>query len=494
MRAAVFTTFCITLMSSGMAASADRPLETKIVWSTACTGDPKPGTSSKSLFLGALVTAVGPKLISGVVDMAATALKKAGESAEVARSSALTVSRPYGVSKDADLGLSDEHGCLIILRGEFPTSGKPIAEDASASELLSAIKDPTLIFEAHATPLAGAPFFQLEPVRLKIGKFEGESLIGRNEREITIALTFATPGTEAAFAAATFSFVGMKEQTELKRGSWQLAGKRSAPISLPPVPDAGKQAQAKQEAFIAPYVLASALLTAKATTPVAPIEAAPNELSNGAVRNATDMLCAQISVHNKNSLAKFALNDELCDYKIAGARTVLAMRKKEFQSGVEMVAWAQRVCDTPAPNDDKVVSCGTTVVRPVKPSARFGYMTTSATLVETRPGSKFAALLGGALAAAKDDISAAIAKRVVPSQVSAADEAESTAERTARRGVALADIVVTQAEQALAELQADSDSKASAVTAARAVLIRAKIAANDAYRLAGLPSPYPELD
>jgi hypothetical protein len=478
----------------GNSHAADRQLETRVAWSPHCSDEVDKGVASRSVFLGAVVAALAPKLIGGVVDSAATALKKAGERAELARSTGQAITRPYAVSSDADLGMSPEHGCLVIARGEFRATNDGTAPSSIGLELISSVSNPVAIFEAKIKMLAGEPYFQLVPYRLRVAKFEGASFWSPAEREYTFAVALSVPGAEKPFASPVFSFAGVSEGADLKLGSAQLAGKASQPLPLPPVPESGKKAQAVQEAFIAPYVLAGAVLTSRARPSPPRPDPAPNARRSEAVQSSIIALCAEIQQYNK-LYPKTPLSDPLCANRVALARADVEGKISDAQSPDTLVAWATKVCPKPERDQDGSLACGLDIERPVKAKARFGHMVTDVTVVETRSGNRFAKYLGEALSASKDELTKAIAQQIVPAQAKAADAAEEAAERAARRGVVLADLAVTQAELTLAELQASSPSpSASSVTAARATLIKAKIAANDAYRAANLPVPFPDLD
>jgi hypothetical protein len=492
MKALTLTGVLIAAYAGGCSA-AERPLETRLVWSPRCLGETDAGTSNRSIFLGAVVAAVAPKLIGGAIDAAATALKKAGEKAETARSQVNTLSRPYAVSKDSDLGISPEHGCLVIARAEFPAQA-PASENGSGLNQLDGMKGYVYVFEAKVKMLTGESYFQLVPYRLRVGKFEGSSFWSPGSRDYTVALTLAAPGADKPFASTTFNFVSISEDTNLEPGSWQLSGLATAPLALPPVPDSGKKAQAKQEAFLAPYVLATQyiLQSIRPTTTKPSMPSDPFKETD--VVAVTDNLCAKVIEYNK-TFPKAPMSDDRCAYRIKLAGAAVDEKVDTYKTFGKQLGWAKAICPgSSVVNDDLSPSClpGT---RPVDPAARFGYMTTTVTVVETRPGNKFAAYLGEALGAAKDDLTKAVAAQVIPAQVQAASDAADAASRTARRGVVLADLAVTQAQQALAELQATTPApKESDVTAARVALIKAKVQANDAYRLAGDPAPFPELD
>lgn len=488
----------LMILFNGAVQANERHLETRVVWDSNCFADPSEATGNKAFFLAALAGLVAPKLISGAVDAAGSALKKAGERAELARSTANALTRPYLVTKEAALKLSDEHGCLVVARAEFPRSGKASGEPRGLN-ILSGLTSPVFILEAKVKTLPGEPFFQLIPVRVRVGKFEGSSFFGKNERDYSVALTLSAPGLEKPFASTVFSFEGLKEGADLKLDDWELSNKSSLPMSAPPIPESGKKAQAKQEGFLAPYLLAASVLTENANPQVADTgpTPAPSPYSSQNVQAAVKTLCSEIDIFNEAHLVKFAMNDDQCSRKVIDARTAVTKAVEKSLKEPSQLQWATATCreltQTIDPDTQKkIISCDESVERPIEAKARFGYMTTSVTLVETRPGSKFAAYLGEALGASKDEVSKALTQKLVPSAAQALQDADDASSRSRKRAVLLADLDVTQAEQKLAELQVSSPL-GSATTAAQVTLIKAKISANDAYRSADLPLPYPEL-
>jgi hypothetical protein len=445
---------------------------------------------NRSVFLGAVAVAIVPKLIEGAVDSAALALKKAGERAELAQSTGRTISRPYMVTQDADLKVSDEHRCLIVSRGHFP---QPVESQEGTIASLTDIEDRVFTFEAKVQHLNGEPYFQLVPYRLRTGKFEGSSFWSPRKREYSVAITMAMVGSDKPFASTVFTFEDVPENDDWNPKTQASMRKKSVLLALPPLPDSGKKAQAKQEAFIAPYVLAEYVIQAKSKSIPPTVEQPPSPLDSDAVRIATNDLCAKIKIYNKN-YPKTPASDPQCSREITIARAKAESALLASQTPDALIDWAGRVCPSPIiKGKDKTISCGVTLVVPVKPDARFGQMVVDISVIEARDGNKFAAFLGEAIGSAKQGLVKAAEQQIIPSQKKALEEAGDAADRTAHRGVILADLAVTQSEQQLAELQATDSPTESSITAARALVIKAKIAANDAYRTADLPLPFPEL-
>jgi hypothetical protein len=492
----------IFLMAFNKANGTENHFETRVAWRSTCSVDDK--AKSDRSFGAAVAIALGTKLIAGAVDAAAIALKKAGEPAVVSRSSASELSSPYQIKKTS-ITVGEKFGCIIIAKR--PPSKVPVDELALAEELLR--PDSALIFEGRIERLTGEQLFRIQPVRFVAREFEGEGIFSPRKREFTIALTLSVPGADKPFASTSFTFEGVEKNENLTAGNWKLAGKTTKPLPFPPIPESANKAKAEQEQFYAPYILASDILTrlANPSAPVTPRLFSYYEDSD--YLRAVDEMCIQVRTFNYSYPVQFAFNEKECAHKIKAARKAVDAALDNSQNGPAAVAWAKSVvCHTGdglaeqvEENKEngltkKAFKCDppTALKAPVKDSSSFGKMLTEVTLVETRPGSKFAAFLGQALGAAKDDLTTAISTELIPAKAKAIAEAEEANERKARQGVFVADIAVTQAEQQLAEIQADVAAKQSAVTAAQAQVIKAKIAANEAYRLAGLPVPYPTLD
>jgi hypothetical protein len=466
---------------------ANQQLETRVAWSSTCFQD-QPGTEARAAFLGPIAVALAPKLIEGAVDAAALALKKAGERAELAQSSGRAISRPYMVTADSDLQISDEHRCLIVSRGRFPA---PVASEEGTLQSLVDVQERVFTFEATVQHLSGEPYFQLAPYRLRVGTFEGTSLWSPNKRELSVAISMTVPGSSSPFASTVFTFEDIQRNTDWNPSNQAAMRKTSPLLALPPLPESGKKAQAKQEAFIAPYVLAESTLIAKTTTSPPQVAQPPNPLAANDVVAKTDDLCAKVRSYNKD-FPKSPISDPKCGREITLVKAELDKALLNAQSPDALESWARGVCPK-ATGTGESLKCQASYVPPVKPNARFGHMVVDVSVVEARQGNKFAAFLGNAIGSAKADLTKAIAQQVIPEQKKAVQETKDAADRSAYREVILADLAVTQSEQELVELQASGSPSASGLTTARALVIKAKIAANDAYRTAGLPLPYPEL-
>ncbi len=127
------------------AQSVERPpMDTRVTWLTDCPHDPstkpKTGVDGKALGLGSLIAVVGPKLIGGVIDTAAEALKAAGKD-QNSVSTGRKYDSFYKVTADADV--VSRFACLVVpfcpalrnhvhTRGIYASIGEVFTDDAAA--------------------------------------------------------------------------------------------------------------------------------------------------------------------------------------------------------------------------------------------------------------------------------------------------------------------------------------------------------------------------
>ncbi len=456
-----------------------------------CPSLPKDDVGNARLsFLGALFAAVAPKLVDGAIDAASGALKAAGE--DKATSSTSRVDGYfYRVGQQADLLLNAPMGCVVAVRGRFGAGDSKgdlsWANDAASTR---GMQDVIFRLEAQMQPIKGLKHFQLQPVYLEVKKFEEKSWFGKAYRDYSLALTLKSLGAAAPFGSAAFLFKELTEGKVLKADDWRLASSLSEPIPFPAEAADAERARVSRAKVVAPYQLALGILTATSDRP-AP-RPMPTAFTFSDIEKSAQGYCSELRDHNALVPKQFAINDERCAYKVDQARRSFEYLVEKMPLRQAVQDWAKEVCGPVVKGTDSKEDVCTNFSNDSKlTTAQYGFFSTFATLVETRPGSKFAALLGTALGAAKADLSNAITTRMVPDKNEAAEE---LAARGARRGLALADLGVTQAEESLAEVLMEASPKPSAVTAARLEVVKAKIAANDAYRAAGQAIPYPELD
>jgi len=490
---------CITPVA--YAAAAESLQQTRVVWNGSCSvSTPDKHTEeidkARSGILGAALFAVGPKLIDGAVDAAANALKAAGDSKSIT-STARSGADFYEINPKGDLLV--RHGCVRVVRGDYTAAADAPRDGLAAIDGLQGLKSASVsfLFEARVELLRGLKLFRLVPVLLRVQKFSESTIFSNSERDYTIALSLAVPGATGPFGSASFTFPSVKEGDSIQEGDWRFANAVSEPIAFAPESPDAATARAKRQGAMAPYLLAMDIIksrhrhddaSAGKGEPVA--DPIPSVYRNINVMAAAADYCKGVHQYNE-ALDKSARSyDERCKYVVEPATATLEAALKMAHHDSARFAWAQKICgeSKSAKGEEDVCSNfdGNT------PAVRATYFSSTATLVETRAGSKFAKFLGAALGAGKADVSAAIAEKFLP-ESSEQKSAATQGERDARRALILAEMQVTQAEEALAA--AVLAAKPAEITSARIVHVKAKIAVNDAYRKAGSTHiPYPELD
>lgn len=492
------TTISMLALAFG-ANAAEAPQQTRVVWTDTCSSiKPEKTDQARSGILGAVLLAVAPKLIEGAVDAAANALKAAGETKSVT-STGKTSADFYAVNPQGDLTL--QYGCVRVIRGDFSGADNLPRDGLSALAGLEGLKSTSLEFEAKIEPIRGLKYFRLRPVYLKAIHFADSSIFSKDEREYTIALSLAVPGGTVPFGSATFTFPSVKQGEEIRLDDWRFANASSEPIAFAPESADATKVRTKRQGIAAPYLLAMDIVKSRqraekegadAAKPGSkkPITRVPSLYDNIEVVTKAVPYCGALQQYNKQLHDLARTYDERCKYVLEPATVKLESALKKAHYDDARLAWANEVCGTIEGSQDTEESCSK--YDPDLTAVSSTYFSTSATLVEARPGSKFAKFLGEALGASKADVSAAIGKKIIP-QTSEQKDAVTQGERDARRGIIIAEMQVTQAEESLAA--AALAAKPADITAARIIYVKAKIAVNDAYRKAGLAVvPYPELD
>ena len=486
------TTFGIALLSGcastapygaspSEAAPLDVTLQTRVAWLSACPH--QADDKSKFGFLGLIAGAVAPKLIEGAVDSAAAALKAAGQ-AKTSASTASNLSNFYGVTQEGDLKVLNP--CLVVVRGKFSSSGASSTPAWADNDQLRGLSSVQFMLEAKVYTLRSNKYFQLVPQYLEVTGFEDRSLTDSKDRDYTVAIAMSVPGGAQPFGSAELTFKDIAVGVIRNPNDWRLRGATSMPITFPPESADVTKAKTKREAQLAPYLIAIDILSPEdAPSPAA----APSLYAPATAASAADALCKAVNDFNHPLPKQFQVSDDRCAYKLDAKKSVLDAELTKANRSPARQDWAANICKTPLKDaDGKIVGCKELSDDPKLDTAKFTYFTTQLTLSETREGSKFAAFLGTALGAAKDDVTAILKDKLVPKT-----QAQKDTEADDRAAVLLADLQVTKAEEELAATLLVEPAKLADITAARITLLKAKIECNKAYRKANLPSKYPEL-
>lgn len=466
--------------------------QTRVAWLASCPSDPPVNphaTGNRSAILGALVTAMGAKVIDGAVDSAAEALKAAGQTKTFA-TTAKSASDFYEITPSADLKVAST--CLVVVRGVFDDKKASFAQWAENSDELRGLQSTSFHLEAKLKPLRGLKYFQLVPQYFKVGEFQDSGLFAPNDRDYVVAVTLTVPGAAQPFGSAELSFKGVVRNTEWKNNEWSLRSAASLPIAFPAESTDAAKARTKREAELAPLLLAQDILE---TPPPKPFTNAPDVYDDVGVRNKTKVVCDAIDVENRRLGDDHQLTEDRCAYVVMKAKAALDAELETAHSNSARRAWAAGVCKLDISRTQSATiatKCSNEKASSALTGRSFTYFTTQLTLSETREGSKFAKFLGNALSSAKSDVSSALQSKLLP-KTQAAQDSEDAAARTARTSVLVADLEVTKAEEGLADALAQDPPVPVDITSARIALLKAKITANDAYRKASLPAPYPEI-
>ena len=460
--------------------------QTRVGWLDRCSNEPRAEVEHGTKFIGlgaALAAVLAPKLVDAVVDQVVAGIK-AGAEAE----SRVSVAVPwlghfYRVTATGELGRNASIGCVVVIQGRYDTAALPFGSLAVDDGLKSA----DIRFEAKLVPMPGLKYFQLVPQVLEVHRLSTHSFWA-SDRDLAIALSLGAVGAVQPFASATFSFRGVAEGMKLIAPDARLVAMASAPMPYPADLGDANIARAQQAASAAPYLVAMRAIDRRQAPAVA-LPERPDELLDVAVARALKSYCQELAEHNKSVPANQRVADDRCAHDLALAHDALEKAIDRWWAGDAAYAWARRLCPDYEPQIDGKV-CGIGFAEGIEDRA-FGAFMTSAVLTEIRNPSKFAELLAKAVGGGAGEIKTALKERL-PEARQEAEAARADSGRQARRALIIADLEVQRQEAGLEAVQIDGNK--ATVLVAQIELAKAKIAANDAYRKAGLEVPYPEYD
>lgn len=209
----------VVLAATAALAHAEEPVQqTRVAWLTSCPSDPQEvldAQANRSALLGALVTAIGAKVIDGAVDSAASALKAAGETKTVS-STARSASDFYEITTAADLKVKGT--CLVVVRGVFDEKKTSFAQWAENADEFRGLQSTSFWLEAKVRSLRGLKYFQLVPQYLKVGEFQESGWFDPQDRDFVVAVTLTVPGGAQPFGSAEMSFKNVVRSTEWEDG------------------------------------------------------------------------------------------------------------------------------------------------------------------------------------------------------------------------------------------------------------------------------------
>lgn len=472
-----------TVFACSHALAAD-PMQTRAVWLASCPSDPTTvvtAEGNRSAAIGLVVAAMAPKLIDGAVDMAAEALKAAGQT-KTFTSTAKSADYFYQISQSADLKVAAN--CLVIVRGTFDEKKASQHKLAAESDQFKGLQKANLHFEAKLKPLRGLKYFQLVPQYLEVVDFDQFRLFGSKKRDYIVAISLTVPGGAQPFGSAEMTFKNITRKTILEGDDWRLKAASSLPISFPAESTDATKAKEKREGQVAPYLLALDILS---TPEKKPFDQAPGLYEDKKVLGEIKKFCSAIKLQNASLSEDNQLYDERCNYPLISVRRDLDNALEIANRNSQRVKWANSVCTYVKEDAAKKAAayCSNQKPDPNLSQANFTYFTTQLTLSETSEGSKFALYLGNALSSSKAEVSAALQEKYLPKSKEVREKEEAEA--------LFADMEVTKAEESLAAALLQDPPVPVDITAARIALVKAKYAANEAYRKRGKSIPFRNL-
>lgn len=548
---AVALALASTLGFPGNAKAEDGKPETRIYTFRTCpaTGpdvyeDPSAAKGGLAPFVAALVSAVVSPLIEGVVDKGVNALKEAAKDKDFPIASPDPVIKEfYQVGLSGETALNRQIGCIVLLRAEFETGkfpsdvsklGDPLSKridakfrvwagsgatpkpgDEKPGDDYARVKPGKLEFYFEVVPVVSddGKTLGLRPQALRVERFASkDGFFGPSRRNYQFTVTFADPFGSTAFASADFKYEGVERGTSKEACVAKPAKTYCVPTELggirgwyatKPISDDFAALIKKRQAN------AVTLKTAvDALDPTPPMPTVPDDLAD--VVPKLNNYCRELEAANQPR-TNGQQWDDACPSTLARAKREylyeesVGATKLAKQQADEF--WSKKCLDPAgaqlAKNDQNMVKClealaGTQQLAPA------GKFLLTSTIVETKPGNKLAAFLAPAAEKVAPAVKTALKEKFDPverEKVAAAAALKAVMDaktkRDALNAITLAEDAVSAAQATYdaafaksADAPADTALKVAAINA-HIALVKAQIAANDAYRTLDLPIPYP---
>jgi hypothetical protein len=498
--------------------------------------------AQKSFAFGAIL---GMALKETVVDFAVGALKAAGEDKSMQAIAAYPANGwMYELDTSARVRINPETQCVQLVSGSFwngvtvmdkeavgaaPTRDTTkvvpidqreleILKDANGNEVRVArwksdkplfgqlkarfrqLKWTRFFFEARLEALPGSDDkLVLAPNALYLEKPVDKSFFdfGTAKRNILVTVSLATAGAELgkSFGSVNFPFRDVPNGTMLT--PLYFRDHTSRAIQVPELDEDEKKLVLGKKAKLDG---ADGDVTLTEGPPAPPEYVSPDSFENKEFVAAAIAYCSALKAFNtqasKENKKAAPLTANECPVELQIAKLSLSKARVTFDEGVAKAkaafntrTWKLKPDDasnagvTCAPKDSGLPSfeseCLLTKASNLRP------ITVSASVVEVREGSKFAAFLGKVLEKAQPGINAAIAKSAPEAKKEASEQSKQNLEAYQ---LALGDVEIADAK--LAEVIAKADATASEKSQAQHELLNKKIAANQAARKAGVSEPY----
>ncbi|SMP81211.1 hypothetical protein SAMN06295970_14213 [Noviherbaspirillum suwonense] len=498
------------------------------------------GPAQMAPLVAALVSAVVSPLVDAVVDKGVNALTEAAKDKDFQVPSPEPVMKEfYEVGISGETTFNSQVGCVVLVRGEFETGDyqpEPVEPGESLPDIIAAkfrvwagsgahqkrgdpyvrVKSGTLELYFEVAPVLSddGKMLGLRPQALYLGRFASkDGLFGSSRRNYQFTITFADPFGSQAFASADFKYEGLEKpfskvacpqvpQTTYCAAT-ELGGIRGWYVTKPISEDFAPVIKKRQ----ANAVTLKTAITDWTAPPPRPT--VPDDVPG--VAGLLKTYCAALESANRPRLAGQQQWDERCPPD-------LALAKREYLYGESIASarlekqraddfWAKMCVDSTGQSlrkdDDGLVKCLKVLAGGKEPVLAGRFLLTS-TIVETRPGNNVAAFFAPAAEKVAPSLKTAVKEKLDPverEKVAAAAATKASADaktkRDALNAVTLADDGVKAAQvsydAALAKQAAtpgDAAAEVAAITA-HIALLKAQIAANDSYRAADLPIPFP---
>lgn len=492
-----------SMLITPLTLAADKDIQTRAMWLSSCPseaeqaavaggkkdgekGGEKDGDKGRAGLPAAVLVALAPKVIEGAVDVAAGALKAAGETKSTT-SRARFSDDFYVLNGKGDLLVRPS--CLLIVKGDFGAKEGDKKDELGNDEGLRGLRKASFYLEAKVKQVTGLKYFELEPVKLVVRELDHWRLFGSRKRHYNVAITLTLPGVATNFGSAQMNFPDVTKGLELKGQSWRLSSAASLAIPYPPASADALKVKESLEKKNAPFYLALSILS--------PGDSGPGEprsvYLDPAVRSAAKAYCDSLVAANKARDKDRKRFDDKCDYDIELQRIALNDAISVAGRNTDHKVWAHKVCTfEPEVKENGIVKkaagCENMPSADVRDEFPYTRFSTEVVVTEASDGSKFALFLGNALAASKDEVSKVLKDQIPKSEQ--VRDAENVAEAVAREATVVADLAVERAEIVLAEALSTKGENSVEVVDARVALVKAKIAANEAHRKAGTSIPY----
>ncbi|WP_047250433.1 hypothetical protein [Chromobacterium subtsugae] len=488
--------------------------------------------------LAPLISAVVTPLIEGVVDKGVTAIKDAAKDKEFPIDPPKPLMKSfYQVGLSGETGINEDLGCVVIVRGVFE-DGSFFSTDVPASTPLAAridakfrvrvdsgkpqslkdqytrIKPGTLEFYFEVVPVLSDDHKTLgfRPQALSIERFASkDGFFGPDNRDYQFTLTFADPFGTQAFSSADFKYEGIKLPFNKEAcvavaattycPAAELGGIRGWYATKPISDDFAPMIKKRQANAV---TLKMATTSWVAPSPIRP-RVADDEQS---VKDAQTTYCHQLELANQKKLAGSQQWDDRCPLELVLAKLNYQYAQTVAAAHFDKLA-ADRFWDKEcratnktvlSKSDSNLVECLRILdQRPQQDRSLAGTFLITSTIIETRSGNKVAAFFAPVADKVAPTLKTDLEQKLDPvakAKAALQAAADEKAKRDALHAVAVADDTAKSAQiayDAALSAQASSPTPANQIATINAhiALINAQVAANDTYRAANLPIPFP---